>query len=271
MKKYVDEMKKLKEYEIYDIDKTDKKLEEIAQTIKIPPKLYRYRPLNIYTIDEIINQHVFLSSPTIDDLFDTSIVNNGKVAEGILAAYHVAKSLKDVNSKMNESYEYYAWILETLNTEMRENVKITCFTESNTNIPMWQYYAEKHTGVCIEYSISKENFAEDTYFLPVIYTNDYNQYFPYDLGEDKKSKLVSVISSVLKMTDWKFEKEWRIVSLDNKEIKKEPYVNLEITGIYFGVETPEPVKRVLEGLVDKKIPIYEMKKEITGLEVYKLR
>lgn len=271
MKKYVNEMEKLKGYEICGIDKAYEKLEEIAEAIKIPEKLYRYRPLNIYTIDEIVNQHVFLSSPNIDDLFDTSIVNNGNVAEGALAAYHFAKYYREKFPEMDKSFKYYTEYFGDLNKKMRKSVRITCFTESNTNVPMWQYYAEKHTGVCMEYSISKENFGENTYFLPVIYTNDYNKYLPYDLGENEKYKLVSIICSVLKMEEWKFEKEWRIVSLDNEKLEKEPYINLEISGIYCGVEMPEPIKSVLKGLIGKKIPIYEMKKEVTGLEIYKLR
>ena len=36
--------------------------------------------LNIFTIDELINKHVFLSSPDIDDIFDTNIVSNGEIA-----------------------------------------------------------------------------------------------------------------------------------------------------------------------------------------------
>ena len=83
MMKYEDEMKFLKTYETCEMKEKYEKLEKIAKKIKIPEKLYRYRPLNIYTIDELISKHVFLSSPNIDDIFDTTIVNNGEVAEGV--------------------------------------------------------------------------------------------------------------------------------------------------------------------------------------------
>ncbi len=73
MMSYEDEMKLLKEYETYEIEKAYEKLEEIIKNLKIPKKIYRYRPLNIFTIDELINKHVFLSSPDIDDIFDTNI------------------------------------------------------------------------------------------------------------------------------------------------------------------------------------------------------
>lgn len=258
MKQYVNQMKNLKEYD---------NIEEIQKSIKIPEKLYRYRALNIYTIDEIINHHVFLANPNIDDLFDTSIVNNGEQAEGVLAAHLVTKYLKENSEEMESNYNFYTNYIETLNTEIRKNTRIACFTESNVNVPMWQYYADKHTGVCLEYSISIENFEKETYLLPVIYTNEHNAYFPSDLGKIKKQKLLPIICSILKMEEWKFEKEWRIVSLDTKKQRKEQYVNLQISGIYCGVEMPETAKRVLKGLIDKKIPIYEMKKEVTGLEI----
>ena len=275
MMKYEDEMKFLKTYETCEMKEKYEKLEKIAKNIKIPEKLYRYRPLNIYTIDELISKHVFLSSPNIDDIFDTTIVNNGEVAEGVLAAVHVAKRLSTKHHEMNENYKMYTEYFEYLNNRIRENIRITCFTESNTNVPMWQYYAEKNTGICIEYSINLEKLLNDNkniYFLPVIYTNDYNQYFQYDLlHNDKKNKLMSVMCSVLKMEDWRFEKEWRMIAFKDEKIENPPYVNLEIKAIYFGLETPQSIKNVIKGLVNEEILLYEMKKELTGLEIYELR
>lgn len=275
MMKYEDEMKFLKTYETCEMKEKYEKLEKIAKKIKIPEKLYRYRPLNIYTIDELISKHVFLSSPNIDDIFDTTIVNNGEVAEGVLAAVHVAKRLRTKYDEMNENYKMYTEYFEYLNNRIRENIRIACFTESNTNVPMWQYYAEKNTGICIEYSINLEKLLNDNkniYFLPVIYTNDYNQYFPYDLlHNDKKNKLMSVMCSVLKMEDWKFEKEWRMIAFKDEKIENSPYVNLEIKAIYFGLETPQSIKNVIKGLVNEEILLYEMKKELTGLEIHELR
>ena len=262
-KDYENKMKQLKECKA---DEVMDALNEIIDDIKIPKKLYRYRPLNLYTIDEIINRHVFLSNPNIDDLFDTNIVNNGGEVEGIWAAYYISKYYREQSSEMDKSFKFYNSYFEELNKEMRENIKITCFTESNTNVPMWQYYADKHMGVCLEYSISKNDFGNSIYFLPVIYTNDYNKYLPDHLLE-RKEKLLFILCSVLKMQEWEFEKEWRIVSLDNKEKNKPQYVNAKITGIYCGVNMPEPIKSVLKGLIDEKIPIYEMKKELTGLEI----
>lgn len=243
MGKTKDEIKLLKEYELYEIEKAYKKLEEIRQNVNIPKKIYRYRPLNVYTVDELINEHVFLSSPEIDDIFDTSIVNNGKMAEGILAKYHFVKQYREKNFRMNENYEIYTKYFENLNNELRKKVRIACFTESNTNVPMWHYYAEKNTGICIEYSINKEKLTNNNtniYFLPIIYTNDYNEYFPYDLDVEEKNKLITIICSVLKMEDWKFEKEWRIIAFKDENIEKNPYVKLEINAIYFGIETPQP-------------------------------
>lgn len=274
MTNYNNEMKLLKKYELNEINEAYKKLDEIKENVKIPKKIYRYRPLNIYTIDELINEHVFLSSPDIDDIFDTTIVNNGKEAEGILAAYHVTKLLKDTDTEMNKSFYFYTAYFQELNNKLRDDMRIACFTESNTNVPMWQYYAEKNTGICIEYSIDREMLANndlDIYFLPVIYTNDYNEYFPYDIDLEEKYKLISILCSVLKMEEWKFEKEWRIIAFKDEHLQKNPYVKLKINAIYFGIDTPQPIKNVVKRLTNEKISLYEMKKELTGLEKCKLR
>ena len=138
---------------------------------------------------------------------------------------------------------------------------------------MWQYYAERHTGICIEYSINLEKLVnnKNIFFLPVIYTDDYNQYFPCNLVRDEKNKLLSIICSVLKMGDWKFEKEWRLIAFKDANLEKNPYVNLEINAICFGIETPQSIKNVIKGLINEKILLYEMKKELTGLEMHELR
>jgi len=243
---YKDEMKSLKRYEIYEIEEAYKKLKEIKENIKIPKKIYRYRPLNIYTIDELMNEHVFLSYPNIDDIFDTTIVNNGKEAEGILAAYHFAKYFKDKDPKMNESFKFYTEFFEELNNKLRESMRIACFTESNTNVPMWQYYAEKIVQNKSALHIG-DNFRCD-YEMPRKF----------------------IMCSVLKMEEWKFEKEWRIIAFDDERLQKNPYVKLEINAIYFGISTPQPIKNVIKGLLNKKISLYEMRKDLTGLEEYKI-
>lgn len=268
---YEDEMKLLKEYEM---EKAFEELNKIMQENEIPKKLFRYRPLNMYTADELIHQHVFLASPDIDDIFDTSIVNNGEVAEGSLAAYYFTKNFRHKDQRMASRYEMYSAYFEELNNKLRENVRIACFTESNTNVPMWQYYADKNAGICIEYSIDVEKIKSDgtrMFFLPIIYTNDYNKYFPFDVDDMKKSELTSVISSVLKMEDWKFEKEWRIIALNNQNMKGGIHVNLDIEAIYFGINTPNPIKSVIKGMVNEKILLYEMRKELTGLEEYEMK
>lgn len=272
--RYKDEMKLLKKYKPNQTEESYKKLEEIAKNVKVPKKIYRYRPLNIYTIDELISKHVFLSTPDIDDIFDTTIVNNGEEVEGIFAAYCVTRYCREDDPEMKKNFKIYSEFFEHLNSKLRENIRIACFTESNTNVPMWQYYAEKNTGICIEYSINVEKLINNNtniYFLPVIYTNDFNEYYPYDLDAKIDNKSISILCSVLKMEDWKFEKEWRIIALKDGELEKNPYVNLEINAIYFGIETPQPIKKVIEGLIDKKISLYEMKKELTGLEMHPLR
>lgn len=270
MSKYKDEMKLLKDYEI---EEADKKLKEIAKNIKIPKKMYRYRPLNIYTIDELINEHVFLASPNIDDIFDTSVVNKGKSSTGALAAYNIMKYMKIKDPTLDENYKYYDKYFEDYNNNLKKSVRIACFTEKNDNVPMWQYYAEKSTGICIEYSINVEELVNNNrniYFLPVIYTMDYNQYFPYDLEIEEKSKLIAIICSVLKMEDWKFEKEWRMIAFNKEDLDENLYIKLEINAIYFGIETPQLIKDVIKRLLNKKISLYEMKKELTGLEAHKI-
>lgn len=109
--------------------------------------------------------------------------------------------------------------------------RVACFSEVNNSILMWSYYANKHKGICLEYTPTELDL-EDEYQLSlfnglqkVFYSeNQYNQSkFFYSMDD---------INNVFfnKAQCWAHEQEWRLVLSKNRKKIKFPC----LTGIYLG-------------------------------------
>lgn len=213
----------------------------LVKEIQIPDKLYRYRK-NVsenekYAESEIVNREIFLS-PTRDfnDIFDSKPVFIKNQAINPKAGmteylYSLAQQGKDMGY-WDESKQLKSELSDTY----REMLKVACFSENNKNIPMWYFYANKYKGICIEYDIKdykeKVLVEKDLQILPAIYTNDVGKYMA-NRHDGKKESVY--INSMLKSKDWEFEKEWRLVSCQDKNSKEGGIIvpSPEITVIYY--------------------------------------
>lgn len=163
-----------------------------------------------------------------------------------------------------------------------ENSSVTCFSEEYDNFLMWSHYSSNHSGVCLEFSFDtpqgfpfqkrptkKQNMKtkEIIYFdkiLPVSYQREqpHINFFDlvpilsseYDVDVMHKSKnwvhcyaekIVDCFSR--KTLPWKYEKEWRAIQIDfrpnDPEDRIRHYSLERLTGIYFGLRTPENAKK----------------------------
>ena len=109
--------------------------------------------------------------------------------------------------------------------------RVACFSEINNSILMWSYYANKHKGICLEYTPTELDL-EDEYqrnlfngLQKVFYSeNQYNQ--------NKYFYSIDDINDVFfnKAQCWAHEQEWRLVLSKNRKKIKFPC----LTGIYLG-------------------------------------
>ena len=113
--------------------------------------------------------------------------------------------------------------------------RVTSFSENNSSIPMWAYYADNHNGVCLEYTLSLLKDAEI-----------YNSIQQVNYTEGQKNNLlncesVSDLNSMFfnKANCWKHEREWRIVLADDTERLHFPC----LTDIYLGVNFRNKYKK----------------------------
>lgn len=241
----------------------------IGETYNFPivfPKLYRYRSLSKYSIDDIIKCQLTLSSiGEFNDIFDGAIHQYGskeeieKKAEAhwneydeLLKGFPSARSILKRDTIIENSKRHFK-------TESRLKFReldylgtyVCCFSEENTSTLMWSHYADSNKGICIEYdfnTLNDDNLIRNSVF-PIAYTE--SPIKVTDLLEDEKNKIfqypidAAVLCSALnKAKVWCYEKEWRMVSvltsLGEEIQRKQIQLPIKPSKVYLGYHFLKP-------------------------------
>lgn len=147
--------------------------------------------------------------------FDAAKELSGQLLENFISA------LK--NSSETELAAYYENSARDVTTRLR----ISSFSESDSNILMWSHYAANHTGICLRF----KTHDEPTFFVRVfrvIYSADRPVIRPIerDLEDQAFGALLT------KAAFWEYEKEWRLISTSGNRFLKFPERHLD--GIILG-------------------------------------
>jgi len=112
-------------------------------------------------------------------------------------------------------------VLEKWNSVFQD-VKVACFTDTDTNTSMWVNYADNYNGICLEYDTVSLNHTNNQievfpYIAPVVYTDDLPSMYDlfggisdFNLDEEVRHLMQQMV--FFKTNDWSYEKEWRISS-----------------------------------------------------------
>lgn len=161
------------------------------------------------TIEDNLNPH-FAQTVTLDD-FSQKVASLIKAAGGHYPASAIANNIYKLTPPLEE----------------KRNIcgRVACFSETWDSIPMWSYYAESHTGVCLKYDFSLLNPNDFSHQTILEYLNKvwYSQNRPIDPD--------GTFSPFVKGLQWAHEQEWRLF----KEWG-EPYIKIPcLTEIYLGI------------------------------------
>ncbi|MCL2013403.1 MAG: DUF2971 domain-containing protein [Oscillospiraceae bacterium] len=122
-----------------------------------------------------------------------------------------------------------------------ERIRTACFGVELINFPMWHFYASDYSGICLEYA------EEDIPMLePVIYTDDLPEHKNVIMSILKTGKIFAIkefceVCCLHKITQWKYEDEWRLLDAEIDE--------------RFG-EVPEPpldIQQKIEKYIEQKL------------------
>lgn len=185
---------------------------------------------------------------------------------------------------IDKMYNGFESIIKELHISMGNVIGVSCFSEKPDDMLMWSHYAEKHTGICVEYDFSKLfTSVPNSLLLPVSYTStrpllELGKLCSVQNGDlvQKENYMKDLLSDILKATItksliWNYEHEWRhiVFTKDVTERKaKVPIISSIITGINI---SPENEKKIQELAQKKQIPVYKTKLKSDRYEMVVLR
>lgn len=208
--------------------------------------LYQYRPLNLNTYNQILGGYLWADSPNkFNDILDCATFHAfiEKVYKKIRGEWHEKKS-------ENKTH---------LINALKNSLLISCLTSDNLNLTMWSHYAERNTGVCLEYDVTQISH----YIFKIKYLDDidrFNKFYKSARNElqEKFNEVFITILALMKLSTWSYEKEYRYISLERinragseEKMEGKPINNVKLTGICFGQKTSPSqislVKKLVEG------------------------
>lgn len=226
--------------------------------------LYSFRRFNVYSLSDLINNEITVStSKKMNDPFD-SIINLWGSEEQLKETCKEHKHIKN----LSKSFDYFR-IRSFCNGETEEALG---------NLLMWSHYADEHRGYCVKYKLSKhfikqdENDSFEHMFLkPIIYRKDEEK---VDISE--LTTINTDLAFATKHRSWKYENEVRLIVYNPN--KEESFYGIPldkdscIEAIYFGCKCEAKTINTIKKLFsesDTPPKFYQMKSD--SKDVYHLK
>ncbi|WP_461672522.1 DUF2971 domain-containing protein [Priestia megaterium] len=193
---------------------------------------------------------------------------------------HVLRHIPEVNKdeetliqvaeqRYNSVVEDYDKKLKNLVESAQKLVLISCFSEKNNSMLMWSHYTNNHKGFCLEYNFIKPdnilfNPAITETLHPIIYRDELFDIARYMKTEGLIGEIylmyIIAYASMIKSTEWSYEKEWRLIEIPSEEMDGLNLPFFQPESIYLGARINDVDKQMLIEIgCEKKIPVFQMK------------
>ena len=217
-------------------------------------KLYKYKALDSFHIDELEKKYVWFSSATkLNDKKDCTF--NARAVEQM---EEIASLYHDYIHNEDEFYEFINMFFSQIK-EVRNSMQVLSLTTSYKKDSMWAYYCN-NKGICIEYDFNKVKTFQEKLFFSQMQKVKYGQKKKYKLVDTIKlkssgneySKLLAdrmIIEQLLTKDDsWKMEDEWRVVMNDRDNYVGKRLETDIVSAIYidYSILEEEKTKRIIE-------------------------
>jgi len=131
--------------------------------------------------------------------------------------------------------------------------RVCSLSASLSDVRLWSYYADGHRGIAIE--IDFEGMAIQPH--KVEYVNQLKEINNALYTGTETTEILRI-----KTNHWAYEKEFRIIS--EEEFIPTPE---RISGVYFGLRTPEHFQTLLLSNIPKSIPVYSTKLNSDSIQI----
>ena len=194
------------------------------------PKLYRYSSLSSYSLDDIINGRITLTSVgEFNDVFEGAVQREKSIQRKISETVEKWERLERIQDVMHFKVAHKEEIVKPVITKAKRDQRVSfrdliyfgtqvcCYSENPNSELMWAHYADNSKGICVEYdfnSLLPDNFLRYCMF-PVAYTEkpiDVSDLVKNDQSLFQYSMEAALLCSTLnKSMEWNYEREWRLV------------------------------------------------------------
>jgi len=189
----------------------------------LPDSLFSYTALYEYDesgttrdiVDDLNDNRFTITTPALfNDIYDSTVHMNSLTA--LEKAMYNAEQLLD--------FPFYSGRYKKIVTEIAKDndnnrmtdllrpLRVKCFTTQMCSALQWGLYADKNTGICIEYNPHAWTNSRDRFF-PIVYSStpiDVSIFFDRSRA-DYNPAVGVMLSSINKSLEWKHECEWRLI------------------------------------------------------------
>lgn len=216
--------------------------------------LFSFRAPSCYSLSDLKKRTITVCHPSVmNDPFDSLALSWSEILDKICKEKIHVGPLRD-------SYEYY-------------RIRSFCSGKKKDvvgNILMWSHYADSHKGYCIEYEFDEdfERSEPFLYFRPVQYAKKSEQ-----VNLTKMRSISSEFAFFVKHTDWRYEKEVRLLTYNPQ--KDSPYDSVplrdhcRIKSIYFGLRCAQEVINKIVALLGCDVKYFRMTSDYN--DIYRLK
>jgi hypothetical protein len=163
-------------------------------------------------------------------------------------------------------------ITDKFNSALEKSIRIACFTERPDNLPMWNHYANKFEGYCLEYDTTqlKDMLYIDRLF-PVNYVDKLREVAQDIIQYENEGTSINIDSIIdeyatTKLNDWNYEREWRLVMKLKMLAKSEGDISKIVNSLRYTMMFAKP-SRVLLGARMNEDNLYKIQGECKKLDV----
>ncbi|MDZ4402999.1 DUF2971 domain-containing protein [Prosthecobacter sp.] len=200
---------------------------------------------SIMTPDAI---EVIWQKQNLDAEFDSKtkqeILSSPKPLDALMRALLAQSPLHQTN-KDQIVEEVWRRQQEAMRDEMRDSVRICCFSEDATSILMWSHYADYHRGFVIEYDIEAFSADQRTAFFPVDYRDGLPDTDGVFLNRTKANLFWRVAAACMKAIYWRYEREWRLITWNTAFSGK-------FEGSAHPIQMPKPARVLLGAKIEPR-------------------
>lgn len=187
-----------------------------------PRFVYKFLPINAYSLSALIRHSLWFSSlDDYNDPYEGEFYLHDKIKEFARNEYNLH------DQDLDQFEEEYLAVFKTI----QEDKIVCCFSKRPNNILLWSHYGKSHTGICLEF----DPLLDADLFLTLTPITYQIKFEPLDVW-DKPQDLITHLF-FRKATDWKYEKEYRVLRIGKPALIK--YEPTSLRSIIFGAKAKE--------------------------------